>query len=248
MNRAILPLAGSAEPELPRVTVFAAKDDLSSLGPRSVLASSFDCSFAETEAEARSIVVLQRPDLLLILRDSETDDLPGIISRLREVSRTRYLPVVVWGNEPAWLSSALVIEGHIDEVISDRCRTEIGIAALRALLRRVRPEALTGRLEFASLVINEMERRVEWGGKLIHLSPTEYRLLAGLVDEPSHMLARTQILRRVWGYSSDTTRQIDQVVKGLRLLLRPLEAEHLIETVRGVGYRLAATAGPQPSF
>jgi len=224
------------------MTILAGKGDLSCLGPQSVLATSFDCSYAEAEADARSIIVMQRPDLLLIAWQPEHEDLAAIIARLREASRTRYLPVVAWGEELAWLSSPLVSGGSVDEVIPDHSRTEIGIAALRALLRRVRPEALTGRLEFSDLTINELERRVEWDGRMIHLSPTEYRLLAGLVDEPSHTLSRTQILRRVWGQFSDTSRQIDQVVKGLRLLLRPLEAEHLIETVRGVGYRLATAA------
>ena len=222
------------------MTILAAKDDLPFFGPQNGLAASFDCSFAEAEAEARSIVSTQRPDVLLVLWPPEHDDLAGIVARLREVSRTRYLPVVVRGDEQAWLSSPMVIDGLVDEVISDQSRMEIGIAALRALLRRVRPEALTGRLEFADLTINELERRVEWAGRMIHLSPTEYRLLASLVDEPSHMLTRMQIMRRVWGHASDTSRQIDQVVKGLRLLLRPLQGEHLIETVRGVGYRLCA--------
>ncbi|MDP3340519.1 winged helix-turn-helix domain-containing protein [Frigidibacter sp.] len=245
MTRALLPAAGSAEVELPRVTILAGKADLSFLGPQGVLATSFDCSVAQTEADARSIIVTQRPDLLLIAWSPEHEDLPGIVARLRESSRTRYLPVVAWGDERAWLSSPLLSGGSVDEVISDLSRAEIGIAALRALLRRVRPEALTGRLEFADLTINELERRVEWDGSMIHLSPTEYRLLASLVDEPSHMLTREQILRRVWGHVSDTSRQIDQVVKGLRLLLRPLQAEHLIETVRGIGYRLAASAEPE---
>jgi len=221
------------------VTVLAAKEDLRLIGQ---LAGSFDCSFAEAEAEARSIIVMQRPDLLLIRRNPGYDDLPGIIARLRGASRTRYLPVAAWGEEQGWLSSPLALDGSVDEVISDLNRMEIGIAALRALLRRVRPEALTGRLEFAALTINELERRVEWEGRMIHLSPTGYRLLAGLVDEPSHMLTRMQITRRVWGPASETSEQINQVVKGLRLLLHPLEAEHLIETVRGVGYRLVASA------
>jgi pimeloyl-ACP methyl ester carboxylesterase len=139
---------------------------------------------------------------------------------------------------------AQVIAGLADHVGAERFAllgfSFGGILALRALLRRVRPEALTDQLAFDRLVINELERRVEWDGQTIHPSPTGYRFLAGLVDEPSHMLRRPQILRRVWGNVPDRSRQIDQVVKSLRLLLRPLQAEHLIETVRGAGYRLHA--------
>lgn len=232
--------ARSAETELPCVVALAARDDLSAIRAQGVLGKGFDCCFAETEVQAGLLVVEKRPDLLLIAGDMGSGDLGSTIARLRAVSRTRYLPVAAWGDESEWLASDLAIDGDIDEVISHLSRGEVATSALRALLRRVRPEALTGKLEFANLVINELERRVEWDGQQVHLSPTEYRLLACLVDEPSHMLKRAQILRRVWGHSSDSSRQIDQVVKSLRLLLRPLKAEGLIETVRSVGYRLNA--------
>lgn len=246
MNRVMLPIAGSADTELPCVTIFATDGGLPVIAQQGIFAANFEVFIARTEAEARAIVIGRRPDLLLVASGAQDEDLPGIIARLREVSRTRYLPVVVSGDEEAWLSSALILDGHVDEVISSQGRTGIGLATMRALLRRVRPEALTGRLAFADLTINELERRVEWARTLIHLSPTEYRFLAGLVDEPSHMLTRAHISRRVWGHASDASRQIDQVVKGLRLLLRPLQAEHLIETVRGVGYRLCASPEAQP--
>ncbi|MBC7140035.1 MAG: winged helix-turn-helix domain-containing protein [Defluviimonas sp.] len=218
----------------------AAMGDLSAIRAQAALARRFDCCLARTEAQAGLLVAETRPDLLLIAAGTASDDLGATIARLRAVSRTRYLPVAVWGEESAWLASSLAADGTVDEVVPDLSRGEVATSALRALLRRVRPEALTDQLAFDRLVINELERRVAWDGQTIHPSPTGYRFLAGLVDEPSHMLKRPQILRRVWGNAPDRSRQIDQVVKSLRLLLRPLQAEHLIETVRGAGYRLHA--------
>lgn len=235
-------MARPADGELPCVVALAPRHDLSALRAQGVLGTSFECCLAETELQAGLLVVERRPDLLLIAGEAAGADLGSTIARLRAVSRTRYLPVAVWGDEGEWLASRLAAEGQLDEVISHLSRADAAGSALRALLRRVRPEALTGQLVFDSLIVNELERRVEWDGQTIHLSPTGYRLLACLMDEPSHMLTRQQILRRVWGHASDRSRQIDQVVKSLRLLLRPLQAEELIQTVRSVGYRLQALA------
>jgi DNA-binding response OmpR family regulator len=117
-------------------------------------------------------------------------------------------------------------------------------ARVHALLRRLdrvadrereeeRPPTVLGELE-----INFAERRVRRCGAEVHLTPTEFDLLAHLAARPRTVLGRDQLLAAVWGWSDlSGTRTVDSHVKALR---RKLGAD-VIRTVHGVGYALELT-------
>jgi DNA-binding response OmpR family regulator len=115
-------------------------------------------------------------------------------------------------------------------------------ARVHALLRRVeRTRAELGRadqqIRFGDVVIDPVERRVLRAGSEVHLTPTEFELLAQLAAQPRAVLAREHLLRQVWGWAdASSTRTVDSHIKALR---RKLGTE-LIRTVHGVGYALEA--------
>ena len=112
------------------------------------------------------------------------------------------------------------------------------IARLRALMRRVADPA-EPRLEFADLSLDRVTREVTRGGRSIELSRTEFSLLEMFLEHPRHVLTRSQIFERVWGYDFGPTSNSLGVYVGY--LRRKLEADgepRLIHTVRGVGYAL----------
>jgi two-component system response regulator MprA len=112
------------------------------------------------------------------------------------------------------------------------------IARLRALLRRAEPQA-DPRLGFADLTLDRVTREVSRGERPIQLSRTEFSLLEMFMEHPRHVLTRSQIFERVWGYDFGPTSNSLGVYIGY--LRRKLEAEgesRLIHTVRGVGYAL----------
>lgn len=114
------------------------------------------------------------------------------------------------------------------------------LARLRALLRR--PPLQTGTvLAHADLEMDLAARTVRRGGRPIELSPREYSLLELLLRHPGQVLSRTQILEHVWNFDFyGDTNVVDVYIGYLRRKLDRDFDVPLIQTVRGVGYRLAA--------
>lgn len=113
-------------------------------------------------------------------------------------------------------------------------------ARLRALQRRsetARPLAL----EVGSLRLDPAEHTVRWRHEPVELSPREFALLDYLMRRPGEVVRRTDILDHVWDYSYDgTSNVVDVYVRYVRQRLASVGATELIQTVRGVGYRLVA--------
>lgn len=115
-------------------------------------------------------------------------------------------------------------------------------ARLRAILRRgatARPTVLT----VGGLSLDPAGHEARWRGHPVDLSPREFSLLDFFMRRPGDVLRRTEILDHVWDYAYDGTSNIVDVYVGyLRSRLSAAGAPEVIETVRGVGYRLAASA------
>jgi two-component system, OmpR family, response regulator len=114
-------------------------------------------------------------------------------------------------------------------------------ARLRAMLRRgetARPVVLTN----GPLELDPASHQVRWEGRPVELSPREFALLDYFMRRPGDVLRRTEILDHVWDYAYDGTSNVVDVYVGyLRGRLAEAGAPDLIDTVRGVGYRLAAS-------
>jgi DNA-binding response OmpR family regulator len=109
------------------------------------------------------------------------------------------------------------------------------VARVRVLLRRVDRATGDQPLSVGDYRIDLNERRVHQGEIEIHLTRTEFDLLAFLAGRPRAAVARETLLEHVWGWGSEAeTRTVDSHIKALR---RKLGAE-LIRTVHGVGYAL----------
>jgi two-component system OmpR family response regulator len=113
-------------------------------------------------------------------------------------------------------------------------------ARLRALLRRGETARPTS-LEVGALRLDPAEHRVHWHDRPVVLSPREFALLDYFMRRPGDVLSRSDILDHVWDYAYDgTSNVVDVYVRYLRSQLAKVDADDLIETVRGVGYRLTA--------
>jgi len=117
------------------------------------------------------------------------------------------------------------------------------VARVRAVLRRVQGESLPPKVIQVGEVILDLDaHRVKVAGQPVHLTPTEFALLRALAEYPGRALTRLELIEEGLGYSYEgLERTVDSHVKNLRRKLDEVgEAAHLIETVFGVGYRLAA--------
>lgn len=111
------------------------------------------------------------------------------------------------------------------------------LARVRALARRGTPGE--GPLKIGPLLLDRAERKATLSGQRLELTPREFALLAHLAREAGRVVPRMEILAKVWEMSFDPGSNVIEVhVKNLREKLG--EHAHLIETVRGVGYRIAS--------
>jgi DNA-binding response OmpR family regulator len=112
------------------------------------------------------------------------------------------------------------------------------VARLHAITRRA-SGATQSILAVADLTVNLLTREVKRGGAGIELTPREFALLEYLMRSPGRVLTRVQICERVWSYDFDPgTNLVEVYIQRLRKKVDGPAAVKLIETIRGVGYRL----------
>jgi DNA-binding response OmpR family regulator len=166
------------------------------------------------------------------------------------------LALVARGDE---VSGIELVERGFDAFIATPCGSREFVARVRALLRRTRwPDegaAVSGAnrpRRVSALDIDPLRRRVRVDGSDLRLTEQEFQLLYFLAGSPGRVFGREALLDAVWGSDTFvTTRSVDALVKRLRQQLRTAGGrESVVETVRGVGYRLAEygfAASPSPA-
>jgi len=118
--------------------------------------------------------------------------------------------------------------------------SEVEVRARLAMLRRRVGGGTEATIRLGALAINVETYQVTVAGRPLDLTYKEFELLRFLAERPGRVFSRAALLQEVWGYDFyGGTRTVDVHVRRLRAKLGP-EHEHLIETVRGVGYRAAA--------
>jgi len=198
----------------------------------------FEVFSAGDGAQALRLAEAHRPDLVVL--DVMLPDLDGftVTRKLRE--RGREVPVLFLTarDETADKVQGLTVGG--DDYVTKPFSLEEVVARIRAVLRRTGsgadPDA--GHLAFHDLELDEDSHEVRRGGRLIDLSPTEFKLLRYLMLNPNRVLSKAQILDHVWAY--DFNGEAGIVESYISYLRRKVDVEEpaLIHTRRGVGYVL----------
>jgi DNA-binding response OmpR family regulator len=158
------------------------------------------------------------------------------VTLCREIRARSVLPIVLLSARSDPIDVVVGLEAGADDYVTKPFDTAVLSARLRAVMRRV------GRLRDGAVVrvgdleIDEAAMTVRRRGELVHLTATEFRLLADLARNAGVVRTRPQLLEDVWEYSwAGDTRLVDVHVLRLRAKLGP----SAIQTVRGVGYKLA---------
>ena len=161
----------------------------------------------------------------------------------RAQARTRTLPIIMLTARAEEADKIAGLDAGADDYLIKPFSANELLARIRAVLRRRAPDALDAAVEVGPLSINPATRRVAGNGREIKIGATEFKLLHFLMTHPERVHSRAQLLDRVWGdHVFIEERTVDVHVKRLREALAPASCQHMIETVRGAGYRLADAA------
>jgi DNA-binding response OmpR family regulator len=164
--------------------------------------------------------------------------LPGLdgLEVCRRIQRDRPVPVLMLTARGSETDLVVGLAVGADDYLAKPFSARELTARVHALLRRVEraPErAARSRLRLGDIEVDLEGRRVQRGDEEVHLTPTEFDLLAYLAKHPGRVFSRPQLLGDVWGYrDGGGARTVDSHVRALR---RKLGAD-AVRTVHGVGY------------
>lgn len=177
----------------------------------------------------------------LVLLDIMLPDEDGlhILKRLRAGAETADLPVMMLTAKSSEYDRVVGLDSGADDYMPKPFGMMELVSRVRALLRRAAKPAAEDKLFTAgSLAVDVKRRAVTVDGEPVILTYKEFELLCYLLENRGVVLSRDQILTKIWDYNySGETSTVDVHIRTLRQKLG--DAGALIETVRGVGYRLA---------
>ena len=200
----------------------------------------FEVVEAEDTREARARIADRRPDLVLV--DWMLPDMSGLeLTRaLKKDKDTRDVPIILLTARAEEQDKVNGLEGGADDYITKPFSPRELLARIQAVLRRAAPAGAEDIMEVQGLKLDDSSHRVSAAGREIALGPTEYRLLHFFMTHPERVYSRSQLLDRVWGgnvYVEERT--VDVHIRRLRKALEGFDADRLIQTVRGAGYRFS---------
>lgn len=170
-------------------------------------------------------------DIMLPGKDGYT-----ILKQLKNSDLYRDIPVIMVTAKEEELDKVKGLDGGADDYITKPFGMMEFIARVKAVMRRSKKEK-NELLKCGSLEMDLKRYEVKENGKTVELTRKEYEVLKYLVENQGIVLTRDQMLEHVWGYDFlGETRTVDVHIRTLRQKLE--EAGSMIETVRGVGYRI----------
>ena len=198
---------------------------------------------ADSAAAARSLLVAETPDLVLLDIMMPGED--GL-SLCRHLVETRGLPVILLTAKGEAMDRIIGLEIGADDYVTKPFEPRELVARIRSVLRRAEraPEAANEELlyRFEGWTLDPLKRRlVDPDGALVPISTAEFRMLRAFCDHPRRVLDRDQLLDMVQGREAHLfDRAVDNQVSRLRRKIEPdTKNPHFIQTVRGGGYRFA---------
>lgn len=219
MNRILI-----AEDE-PRIVTFL---------ERGLKANGFTTTVARTGEEALRMASSKDFDLLILDLGLPSKNGWDVLEDLR--GRGERLPIIILTARDGIHDTVAALEGGANDYVTKPFRFEELLARVRLRLRDnqlASPEETV--LQFGQMLLDVRSRQLKVSGRSVELSAREFALMETLMRHPGQVMSREQLLNHVWGYDYDPGSNIVDVYVGY---IRRKTNEALIETVRGMGYRL----------
>jgi two-component system phosphate regulon response regulator PhoB len=198
---------------------------------------------ADSVGAAQQAIKAELPDLVIL--DWMLPDRGGIdlLRDLRAQERTRALPVIMLTARSAESDKVAGLDAGADDYVVKPFSPRELASRVRAVFRRRAPQHAGESLAYGPVSIDPVKHEVAVDGQAVKMGLAEFKLLKFLLGHPDRVFSRTQLLDSVWGdHVFIEERTVDVHVLRLRKALAPAGAQHLVQTVRGLGYRFSSRA------
>jgi DNA-binding response OmpR family regulator len=204
--------------------------------------ANFEVVVARDGEEALAKAHQEQPDLIIL--DLMLPRLDGL-EVCRALRRERDVPIIMLTARDSEVDRVVGLELGADDYVVKPFSVRELMARVKTVLRRATPRPTdTGSeaVRVGALTIDPSRHQARLHGSELKLTALEFELLYTLACHPEQVLSREQLLTRIWGYDYyGDLRVVDAAIKRLRAKLRQVVPEdHLIVTVRGVGYKFTA--------
>lgn len=192
--------------------------------------------FADGE-ELRRAMAVSLPELILLDLMLPQEDGLHILRRLKADPVSARIPVILVTAKGTEYDKVIGLDSGADDYLAKPFGMMELISRIKAVLRRTATVEASRELSFGPVTVNLQTYRVTVHGREVDLTLKEIEVLYQLLYHRGKVLTRQQLLSTVWGYDFDgETRTVDVHIRSLRQKLG--EGGGIIETVRGVGYRV----------
>jgi two-component system alkaline phosphatase synthesis response regulator PhoP len=219
--------------------IFCVEDDegIRNMVMYTLEASGFEVQGFENGKTFFSVLLMNRPDLILL--DIMLPDMDGIsiLKRLKKDKATKDIPVIMATAKGTEYDKVIGLELGADDYLAKPFGMMEMVSRVKAVLRRTQPESDQKVLEVGGLALDLNGHIVKVDGQRVQLTLKEYELLRLFMENIGRAFTREQLLLKIW--ESDyfgETRTVDVHIGTLRTKLG--EYGKMIRTVRGVGYRM----------
>jgi len=225
-----------------KILVIEDEQDIQTLMEYNLQQAGYEAVLCENGEDGLWLAIEHKPDLILL--DWMLPLLSGIelLRQLRNRTDTREIPVIMMtarGEEGDRLRG---LDGGADDYVTKPFSPAELVARVRAILRR-NARGYDAKLTGGDIELDLETKRVLRGGNIIHLGPTEFRLLEHFMRNQGRVYSRDQLLDSVWGDDVYVgMRTVDVHIRRLRKAINATGGPDVIRTVRSMGYAFDAKA------
>lgn len=197
------------------------------------------CGFEDGKAFIEALA-FETPELVLLDIMLPGEDGLTILKKLKSSSRTSEIPVIMLTAKGSEYDKVVGLDSGADDYITKPFGMMELVSRVKAVLRRTQKNTKERIYRIENLEMDVEKHKVKVDGQTVTLTLKEFEMLEKLVKNQHIVLTRDKLLEEIWGYDFDgETRTVDVHVRTLRQKLG--SAGELIETVRGVGYRMGGS-------
>lgn len=181
------------------------------------------------------------PELILLDVMLPEEDGLSVLNKLKNSAETEHIPVIMLTAKSSEFDKVTGLDMGADDYVAKPFGTMELMSRVRAVLRRSAKTQNQKNYKVGELYVDPQKHIITVSGKEISLSYKEYLLLMVLLEAEGNVVERDRLLTSVWGEYYTESRTLDVHIRKLRVKLG--DAGKMIQTVKGIGYKLGGAAG-----